>query len=580
VSSTTLSVVSEEASPSGYVFVSYRREDSLEVDRLQRSLEASGVRVWRDTANLWPGEDWRETIRHLIIDSALVFVVCFSKKSLARHRSYQNDELVLAIDQLRLRLPDEPWLIPVRFDDCEIPDHDIGGGRTLASLQRVDLFGEDYDEAALRLVTTVLKILVRPPTPVPFTTQTASDFSRPARQVCIAVEVAAYSSRSALRQAATQRVLESVVIQACKSTVGGQGEWEYQSRGDGLLAVSPPGIDESEIIRGFISSLHNEIRLANRDRSSSDHLRIRVAIAHGVVQATKLGIAGDAIIQAARLLESPELHNALNLNVKNDLAVIIADASYRVVFAHVSHGFSPQEFHLVHVDHPARSFSGDGWIYLPPISEGENEAPLFFLSYARPRGAPGRNKPTQDSNREARLFFDDLSRYVNELIAWMPSADPGFMDTSMRGGDRWTDELLHALGTCQVFVALLSVSYLASEWCGMEWHAFSQRRVITSRHAASRQTCLIPIVWAPVREEQFPAPVQAVQRFSPHDMPDPDDRLRYHADGIYGLLATEQRVSYQRATWQLAQLIKEIHESHLVEPMQFNRTALRNIFRE
>src|SRR5579863_3164965 len=40
------------------VFISYVREDAAAVDRLQRRLEVAGIRVWRDTADLSPGEDW------------------------------------------------------------------------------------------------------------------------------------------------------------------------------------------------------------------------------------------------------------------------------------------------------------------------------------------------------------------------------------------------------------------------------------------------------------------------------------------------------------------------------------------
>ena len=145
----------------GHAFVSYVREDSLQVDRMQRVLEPRGVRVWRDTADLWPGEDWRAKIRHAITDNALVFIACFSRNSILRQKSYQREELSLAIEQMRLRSPDEPWLIPVRFDDCEIPEYDIGGGRSLASIQRADLFGVRSDEAATRLATAVLRILSR-----------------------------------------------------------------------------------------------------------------------------------------------------------------------------------------------------------------------------------------------------------------------------------------------------------------------------------------------------------------------------------------------------------------------------------
>jgi hypothetical protein len=143
----------------GHVFISYVREDSHRVDKLQEVLEAREVPVWRDTTHLWPGENWRTKIRREITDNALVFIACFSQTSLARGKSYQNEELTLAIEQLRLRPVDEPWLIPVRFDECEIPDLDIGGGRTLTSIQRADLFGDRLDESTARLVEAVLRIL-------------------------------------------------------------------------------------------------------------------------------------------------------------------------------------------------------------------------------------------------------------------------------------------------------------------------------------------------------------------------------------------------------------------------------------
>jgi TIR domain/UTRA domain len=153
--------VGERNELAGHVFISYVRENSVNVDQLQRTLESAGVRVWRDTANLWPGEDWRAKIRQAITGNALVFIACFSPESIGRTRGYQNEELILAIEQLRLRRPGEPWLIPVRFDDCDIPDLDIGMGRTLASIQRADLFGDRSPENAARIVEIVLRMLKR-----------------------------------------------------------------------------------------------------------------------------------------------------------------------------------------------------------------------------------------------------------------------------------------------------------------------------------------------------------------------------------------------------------------------------------
>ena len=143
----------------GHAFISYVREDTGEVDELQQVLEAAGIPVWRDTDELWPGEDWRAKIQEAITRDALVFIACFSSHSVARQRSYANEELLLAIGQLRLRRPGDPWLIPVRFDDCDIPDLELGTGRTLASIQRADLFGPGRSLAAERLVTAVRRLL-------------------------------------------------------------------------------------------------------------------------------------------------------------------------------------------------------------------------------------------------------------------------------------------------------------------------------------------------------------------------------------------------------------------------------------
>jgi hypothetical protein len=143
----------------GHAFLSYVREDSAQVERLQRALQDAGIPVWRDKTDLWPGDDWQARIREAITDDALAFIACFSGDSLAQVKSYQNEELALAVERLRLRQPEQPWLIPVRFDDCQIPDRDLGGGRRLSSLHWIDLFGDAFDEGTARLVAAIRRIL-------------------------------------------------------------------------------------------------------------------------------------------------------------------------------------------------------------------------------------------------------------------------------------------------------------------------------------------------------------------------------------------------------------------------------------
>jgi hypothetical protein len=142
----------------GHAFISYVHEDRRRVDRLQDFLETNGVPVWRDT-NLRPGEDWRAKIREAIATDSLAFLACFSKYSASKEASYHRNELLLAIEQFRLRPPNSTYLLPVRFDDCSIPDLDIGAGRTLDYLQHVDLFGKQRQANTERLLEEVQHIL-------------------------------------------------------------------------------------------------------------------------------------------------------------------------------------------------------------------------------------------------------------------------------------------------------------------------------------------------------------------------------------------------------------------------------------
>ena len=66
---------------------------------------------------------------------------------------------MLAIAQLRQRTTSESWFMPVRFDNCEIPELEIGAGRTLHSIQRADLFGENYRDEIARLIKACQRVV-------------------------------------------------------------------------------------------------------------------------------------------------------------------------------------------------------------------------------------------------------------------------------------------------------------------------------------------------------------------------------------------------------------------------------------
>jgi hypothetical protein len=156
-----------DSSAQGHAFVSYVREDLAKVEWLEHMLEAAGIPVWRDKTSLRSGDDWPAEIRNAISRDAQVFIACFSSHSAARQESYMNEELLLAIERLRLRRPHDPWLMSVRFDECKIPEFELGAGRTLASIQSADLFGASRDKEAEKLVAAVQRLFRQHASPVP-----------------------------------------------------------------------------------------------------------------------------------------------------------------------------------------------------------------------------------------------------------------------------------------------------------------------------------------------------------------------------------------------------------------------------
>lgn len=143
----------------GHVFLSYVREDGDRVDRVRRALEAADLPVWHDTDSLSPGQDWKLEIGAAIDRGSFAFIACFSEHSAARGRSYQNEELVLAVEQVRLRRPGDPWLIPVRFAEVDLPRIGLGAGRLLSDLHGVDLFGDRWAPGLARLTAAVRTLL-------------------------------------------------------------------------------------------------------------------------------------------------------------------------------------------------------------------------------------------------------------------------------------------------------------------------------------------------------------------------------------------------------------------------------------
>ena len=213
--------------------------------------------------------------------------------------------------------------------------------------------------------------------------------------------------------------------------------------------------------------------------------------------------------------------------------------------------------------------------------------PPFFISYAH---------AGFDSNNAAQRFYNELRGDLQTLVGRPVGTSMGFFDAEgLRTGVRWRDELADALGKCQVLVALLSVPYLGSEWCGKEWHAFTlrERELLPGATGFKNQGPIIPIRWAPIPFELPPVVKDEAQFFKPQSSRDPQkakdqqsirDQLdlaeRYEEDGIFGLLRKGELDGFRGVVWDLAKCIQQIYYNQLLKPREIDPGELRNVFKD
>lgn len=125
------------------IFLCYAREDEERVKNLYQRLSDEGFKPWMDKKDILPGELWENAIRKAIRGSDF-FVACLSVNSVDK-RGFLQKEIKYALDIWQEKLEDDIYLIPVRLEDCEVPED-------LHKFHWVDLFENDGWERLVKAI--------------------------------------------------------------------------------------------------------------------------------------------------------------------------------------------------------------------------------------------------------------------------------------------------------------------------------------------------------------------------------------------------------------------------------------------
>lgn len=146
------------------IFISYARVDAVPVAEIYRRLKAAGYDPWIDTEDLLPGVRWKNAIEKALIEADF-FLLCLSAQSKDR-RGFIQKEIKTALDLWEEKLHDDIYFIPLRLEDCELPDQ-------ISEIQCVNWFEPgawERLEKALRIQTEKLignrPAKAQPPSPL------------------------------------------------------------------------------------------------------------------------------------------------------------------------------------------------------------------------------------------------------------------------------------------------------------------------------------------------------------------------------------------------------------------------------
>jgi hypothetical protein len=116
------------------VFLSYSSGDRPAARELFAYLSSVGVDPWLDIEKLLPGQEWESEIKAAVRNSDAV-IVCLSHGS-ATKEGYVQKEIRLALDVADEKPQGMIFVIPIRLEECQVPDR-------LRKWQWVDAFDQD-----------------------------------------------------------------------------------------------------------------------------------------------------------------------------------------------------------------------------------------------------------------------------------------------------------------------------------------------------------------------------------------------------------------------------------------------------
>jgi class 3 adenylate cyclase len=164
------------------------------------------------------------------------------------------------------------------------------------------------------------------------------------------------------RSCLDRQVIRSEGLHIMRSTLGPLwGECISQDRGDGLFIVAPPAVPTAQIMTCLHQELPARLREHNQEHDEPTRIRLRVAANIGRVVVDAMGLSGEAILRADRLVEAPVMRQAMAESGAS-LGIMASQSAYDKVAGPAAAFAGAGEYMKVAVTN--KEFRGSAWLRL------------------------------------------------------------------------------------------------------------------------------------------------------------------------------------------------------------------------
>ena len=171
-----------------------------------------------------------------------------------------------------------------------------------------------------------------------------------------------------------RRIIREALFSMTRAALAGIPDVWSEDRGDGLLTIVPPSVPPADAIDHLLRELPAAIERHNSDQHDSARFQLRFAVNVGPVVSDIMGVSGEAIIVAARLVEAPSFKDAIAASMAS-FGVIASPFVYETVIRHSADSIELASYSQVPVEVKEsettawmRLFDAQGCSFLVPHS--------------------------------------------------------------------------------------------------------------------------------------------------------------------------------------------------------------------